>query len=214
MHKHARKEPFKSTLASVKKEMAKPRMAKSARIAELRLDTARVSEQPSTTMPGTVDKIIPTLGPSEPEKAQIAVDVADHRYRNLRIENRLTDENGNDVRLKKGAHVEVTVSPTKRRQPPQLTKTGDGLSVRQSAHGEIMMSATAKRATATIFFQAYCTQCEKIVTVIPVLPEDRLSLALLNNSDVEVTHTPDNIDHCWNLKNEEKESLRKARAAG
>ena len=110
MHKHVRKEPFNSTLARVKKEMAKPRMAKSARMAELSLDTARISEQPSTTMPGTVDKIIPSSGPSQPEKAQIAVNVADHQYRNLRIENHLTDEHGDDVRLQKGAHVEVTVT--------------------------------------------------------------------------------------------------------
>jgi hypothetical protein len=90
--------------------MAKPRMARSARIAELNLDTPRTPEQPSTTMPGTVEKIIRSPRPSQPEKAQIAVDRADHRHRDLRIENTLTDENGDDVRLKKGAHVEVTVT--------------------------------------------------------------------------------------------------------
>jgi hypothetical protein len=84
-------------------------MARSARIAELKQDTARIPEQPSTTMPGTVDKIIPSSGPSQPEKAQIAVDGADNRYRALRIENTLTDEHGDDVRLRKGAHVDVTV---------------------------------------------------------------------------------------------------------
>ena len=90
--------------------MAKPRMAKSARIAERNLDTTRIPEQPSVTMPGTVDKIIPSLLPSQPEKAQIAVEGADRQYRNLRIENTLTDENGDDARLKKGAYVEVTVT--------------------------------------------------------------------------------------------------------
>jgi hypothetical protein len=40
-----------ATRASVKKEMAKPRMAKSARIMELILDTTRIPGQPSTTMP-------------------------------------------------------------------------------------------------------------------------------------------------------------------
>ena len=90
--------------------MAKPRMARSARIAELNLDTTRISEQPSATMPGTVDKIIPSPGPSQPEKAQIEVKEADHGYQDLRIENMLTDENGDDARLKKGAHVEVTVT--------------------------------------------------------------------------------------------------------
>jgi hypothetical protein len=38
-------------------------MARSARIAELNLDTARTPEQPSASLPGTVDKIIPSPGP-------------------------------------------------------------------------------------------------------------------------------------------------------
>jgi hypothetical protein len=110
LHKKAKKEPGNATRASVSKEMAKPRMARSARIAELNLDAARIPEQPSATMPGTVDKIIPSARPSQPEEAQIAVEGADHRYRDLRIENTLTDENGDDVRLKKGVHVEITVT--------------------------------------------------------------------------------------------------------
>jgi len=89
--------------------MAKPRIARSARITELNLDTTRIPEQPSTTMPGTVAKIIPPR-PRQSEKAQITVDGADHRHRDLRIENTLTDEHGDDVKLKKGAHVEVTVT--------------------------------------------------------------------------------------------------------
>jgi hypothetical protein len=61
-------------------------------------------------MPGTVDKIIPSTGSSHSEKVQIAVDGADRGYRDLRIENVLTDEHGEDVKLKKDAHVEVTVT--------------------------------------------------------------------------------------------------------
>jgi hypothetical protein len=109
-HKKRKIQPDDATRASVTKEMAKPRMARSARIAELKLDTARIPEQPSTTMPGTVDQIIPSSGPRQPEKAQIAVDGADHRYRALRIENTLTDEHGDDVKLRRGAHVDVTVT--------------------------------------------------------------------------------------------------------
>ena len=71
-------------------------LSRSGRIAILNLDTARIREQPSTTMPGTVDKIIPSPRPSQPEKAQIAVDRNDHRHRDLRIENTLTDEHGDD----------------------------------------------------------------------------------------------------------------------
>jgi hypothetical protein len=117
-HKKRKKEPGAATRASVRKEMAKPRMARSARIAELNLDTTRISEQPRATMPGTVDKIIPSPGGSQPEKAQIAIEEADHGYQDLRIENTLTDENGEDVRLKKGAHIEVTVTA----EPAATTK--------------------------------------------------------------------------------------------
>jgi hypothetical protein len=68
-----------------------------------------MTEKPSVTMPGTVEKIIPPAHPSQPEKAQIAVEGADELYREIRIENALTDENGDEVRLKKGAEVEITV---------------------------------------------------------------------------------------------------------
>jgi len=110
LHKKDKKESANATLASVKKEMAMPRMARSARIAELKLDTARSPEQPSATMHGTVDKIIPPSRPNQLEKAQIVVDGSYHR--DLRIENSLTDEHGGDVKLKKGARVDVTVTAT------------------------------------------------------------------------------------------------------
>lgn len=68
-----------------------------------------MAEKAATTMPGTVEKIIQSPHPSQPEKAQIAVEGADHLYREIRIENTLTDEDGEPVRLKEGAKVEVTV---------------------------------------------------------------------------------------------------------
>jgi hypothetical protein len=68
-----------------------------------------MSEKPSTTLPATVEKIIKPVMPSEPEKAQISVEGADHLYREIRIENTLTDEDGDKVRLKPGAEVAVTI---------------------------------------------------------------------------------------------------------
>lgn len=68
-----------------------------------------MSEKPSTTLPATVEKIIKPPTPGMPEKAQIAVEGADRLYRELRIENTLTDHNGGKVRLKPGADVEVTI---------------------------------------------------------------------------------------------------------
>lgn len=61
----------------------------------------------STTLPGVVEKIIHP--PGESEKAQIDVDGADPLYREIRIENKVTDENGHKYALKPGAEVEVTV---------------------------------------------------------------------------------------------------------
>jgi hypothetical protein len=75
-----------------------------------------MSEKPSTTLPGTVEKIIKPLSPDEPEKAQIAVEGADDLYREIRIENTLVNDNGEKVRLKPGAEVEVTVEA-----PPEAT---------------------------------------------------------------------------------------------
>jgi hypothetical protein len=108
--KNAEKEPGDTTRASVRTEMARPRMARSARIAARNLDPARTPEPPSATMAATVDKIISSPRPNQPELAQIAIDGAAPRHRDLRIDNALTDEHGDDVRLKKGAHVEVTVT--------------------------------------------------------------------------------------------------------
>jgi len=68
-----------------------------------------MGDKPSITLPATVEKIIKSPFPSTPEKAQLAVEGADHLYRELRIENTLTDENGARVRLKPGAEVEVTI---------------------------------------------------------------------------------------------------------
>jgi uncharacterized protein YfaS (alpha-2-macroglobulin family) len=130
LHKKGKKEPGNALLVGIKKEMAKPRMAKSTRIAELNLDTARTRELPSTTMSGTVDKIIQSPRPSQPEEAQIAVDRADRPHRDFRIENALTDEHGDDVKLKKGARVEVTVTAepanqkSSRIQPEGPSKNG------------------------------------------------------------------------------------------
>ena len=66
-------------------------------------------DKPTVTLPGTVQKIIPSRGPSEPEKAQIAVESADDLYREIRIENTLQDAAGNAVGLKEDAEVEVTI---------------------------------------------------------------------------------------------------------
>jgi len=79
-----------------------------------------MNEKPSTTLPATVEKVIQPRSPGEPERAQISVEGADHLYRELRIENKLTDENGDPVRLKPGAEVEVTIEA----EPEATTAAG------------------------------------------------------------------------------------------
>jgi hypothetical protein len=110
MNHNKRKKELSDTIpASVLTEMALPRMSKSARIAELNLDTGRITEPPRTVIPGTVNRLIRSPRPNQPEKAQIAIE-GDHGYRELRIENSLTDGHGDKVKLRKRAHVEVTVA--------------------------------------------------------------------------------------------------------
>jgi hypothetical protein len=82
-----------------------------------------MTEKPSATLPGTVEKIIKSSHPSEPEKAQIAVEGADDLYKEIRIVNNLTDENGDEVRLKQGAKVEVTVEADPDAVVPEPCKT-------------------------------------------------------------------------------------------
>jgi anti-sigma B factor antagonist len=74
-----------------------------------KLTEKAAAEKSSVTLPGTVEQVIESPHPSIPEKAKISVQGADELYQEIRIENTLTDEHGDEVRLKKGAHVEVTV---------------------------------------------------------------------------------------------------------
>jgi anti-sigma B factor antagonist len=75
----------------------------------LKLTDEAAAEKPSVTLPGTVERIIQSPDPSVPEKAEISVDGADELYQEIRIENTLMDEHGDEVQLKKGAVVEVTI---------------------------------------------------------------------------------------------------------
>jgi len=67
------------------------------------------SEKATVTLPGTVEKIIKNVDPKVPDKAQIVVEGADHLYREIRVENALKNEKGEEVSLKPGAEVDVTV---------------------------------------------------------------------------------------------------------
>ena len=78
-------------------------------IAGLKGKIAEQLEKPSATLSGTVEKIILPLGPNEPEKAEIAVEQAEDLYKEIRIENTLTDADGEPVQLKPGAEVDIVI---------------------------------------------------------------------------------------------------------
>jgi hypothetical protein len=72
------------------------------------------SDKATATLPGKVEKVIhPHPSSGEPEKAQIAIEGADHLYREIRVPNKLTDENGQTVKLQEGAEVEVKIEAEK-----------------------------------------------------------------------------------------------------
>lgn len=78
-----------------------------------------MAKKPSVTLPGTVEKIIKPSEPGEPEKAQINIEGADDMYREIRIENMLTTEDGKQTQLKKGAQVDVTVEADPKATDPK-----------------------------------------------------------------------------------------------
>ena len=66
-----------------------------------------MSKKKRKRLRGKVQKVLKPIVPLELEKAQISVDEADELYREIRVENVLTDENREKVRLKSGAEVDV-----------------------------------------------------------------------------------------------------------
>jgi hypothetical protein len=69
---------------------------------------------------GIVEKVIKPAFPGESEKAQIVVHEADDLYKEIRVENALTDDHGHKERLRPGEEVAVTLeadTDSKDRQP-------------------------------------------------------------------------------------------------
>jgi len=63
----------------------------------------------SVKLRGSVQKVIKPIIPGQPEKAQIHVDEAEELYREIRVDNVLTDNKGRKARLQAGEKVDVTV---------------------------------------------------------------------------------------------------------
>jgi hypothetical protein len=80
------------------------------------------SGKPNVTVQGRVEKIIVSSSPSVPEKAEISIEGADELYREIRIDNTLTGKDGDEVRLKQGAEVEVTIEADENATTPDSTR--------------------------------------------------------------------------------------------
>jgi hypothetical protein len=48
-----------------------------------------------------MERIIPPITPNQPEKVQISLEGAEHLRKEIRVENTLQDESGNEVALEK-----------------------------------------------------------------------------------------------------------------
>jgi hypothetical protein len=68
-----------------------------------------VTSKAKTRKRGTVEKVIKPIFPGMPEKAQISVHDADHLYKEIRIDNSLHNEKGDEVKLKENAEVDVLI---------------------------------------------------------------------------------------------------------
>jgi len=72
-----------------------------------------MKKSPKTKKHGTVKRIIKSVHPSMPEKAEVEVHEADQLYKEIRIDNELEDEHGKKVKLKENVPVDITVEADK-----------------------------------------------------------------------------------------------------
>lgn len=68
---------------------------------------------------GSVKKVIKSLIPSEPEKAEIEIHEAEELYREIRIENVVTNEEGKKDKLKEGEDVDLIVEAESKEKKPK-----------------------------------------------------------------------------------------------
>lgn len=103
-------------------------------------------KKPRVKKRGVVEKIVKAPHPNIPEKAQIAVEDADHLYREIRIENTLETENGEKVKLKEDAPVDVVIEADPASTVPK-TRNGDFASadVKVSQDGDDPKPSSRKR---------------------------------------------------------------------
>jgi len=77
------------------------------------------SNTSNVTLPARVEKIIKPADPSEPEKVEIHIVGGDPLYEEIRVDNSLTNKEGEEVSLKQGAKVKVTVEASAQASSPK-----------------------------------------------------------------------------------------------
>lgn len=77
-----------------------------------------MTNKPKTTKHGRVKRIIKSLDPSVPEKAEVEVREADELYKEIRIDNVLENSHGQKVKLKEYADVEITLEAERKATTP------------------------------------------------------------------------------------------------
>ena len=79
-----------------------------------------MKKKPKIVKPGRVKKVIQPVYPEGPEKVEIEVIDADHLYKEVRIDNTLEDEQGQERRLKEGAEVDVVIEADREATVPKV----------------------------------------------------------------------------------------------
>jgi hypothetical protein len=78
-----------------------------------------MSGRVKTTKLGIVEKLVAPAHSRDHEKAQINIRGAEPLYQEIRIENTLTDKDGDEVKLKEGVEVEVHLEADKSDRIPK-----------------------------------------------------------------------------------------------
>jgi hypothetical protein len=89
------------------------------RILSILIDRRQMPDIAKITMPGPVQNVLESVDPSKPEKAEILVHEAEPLYGEIRVPNTLHDDQGNKLKLKKGADVEVHIEADKDATTPK-----------------------------------------------------------------------------------------------
>lgn len=90
-----------------------------------------MKKKPKTTKPGVVRKIIKV---PQPEKVEISIPAAEDLYREIRIENKLEDEEGQEVKLKPDVPVDVTIEADKEHTERITEEDESAVSKRRAGH--------------------------------------------------------------------------------